>query len=175
LDIPVLRQDPNTLKIPPGVRIPETLWGWRTHDCPSGYYLHMARWVCLIGYDDILTSPGHYYGQVIRTRGVIRKTSKGDFFLMPSQDITEGPEHIRIESTSSLPSLKDGEAVYIAGTFKPDDVAHAPGLGVLSKPHDIMVAKQALPQPSLLPGLQLDSPKPVANMPPEIRIAPDYG
>jgi len=175
LDMPVLTQDPNTLQIPPGIRVSQVLTGWRTQDCPSGAYLHMKRWVCFDWYRDLLTSPGPYYGKDIRTQGFMRVTPGGQMFLVPSREINEGPERIRVEgSASSLPPLKDGDAVFVAGTFEKEDAAHAPGLGVLSNAHDVVFAEfTAWPGvDSLLPRLQLKTPEAVATAPPMFGIAP---
>lgn len=172
LDMPVLQQDPNTLQIPSGVRIPQVLSGWQTRDCPSGAYLHMKRWVCIDWYATVLASPGRYYGKTIRTQGVIRMAPGGDIMLMPSTDITKGPDGIRVDAAaSSLLTLRDGEPVFIAGTLKPEDTAHAPSLGVLFNVHDVVFSEYPAPE-ALLPSLQLKAPKPVADTPPKFDVAP---
>jgi hypothetical protein len=161
--------DPNTIKLRPGQTLPQLLVGMSNRNCPSRDYVHMKTWVCVVWYRTLLTSPDLYYGKDIHTHGFVRMAAGGQLFLVPSEEIKGGPERIRIEGAApSLRPLKDGEAVYIAGTFGPQDAAHDPGLGVLSNAYDVLPSGGTPDGGALLPDLKLRTPKAVTGTSPKL-------
>jgi hypothetical protein len=165
-------RDPNTIHFPPGEEIPRYLEGMSKRNCPSGNFVRARSWACVVGYRTLLASPERFYGKDIHIHGFIRVMAGGQLFVMPGDDVKDGYERIRIEGAPSpLPPLKDGDPVFIAGIFGPEDAAHAPGLGVLSNAHDIVVSDEYPDGSSLLPDLRLKTPKAIATAPPKFSIA----